>query len=347
VYELVEAAMQSIVRAVVGCWFLRLARGLEIESVQRYSEDESALAKLALSLLRLSSADIRPSHNPEGRGVQRILPAVAKARLSRANFLSSTALAAGALTMPFQANAAPLSAADAEVTDKVRIEWVDREQLNKQFGQDGRGYELTIGLFGNNAPESVEIFKALCGAGLNVPCMPKKEYEKEFSEDDVLRRLTWKACLRAGPIPVTYEDSLSWQVREGKRLRFGKMPEGDKLIGLRMPPFTPRTESAGISHDSGGLLSVKKGGGEWLFQITTGPMPELDEKYIVIGRVIDGFDDLKALDKHNTRGPWIDQGLFGDIDEPKACEYSNPVGSWGCTAWAPVPQILWKRATIL
>ena len=65
------------------------------------------------------------------------------------------------------------SAADtAAITDKVRLEFV--EQVS---AEEKRVLPMVIGLFGNNAPEAVGIFKQLCGGELRVPCPTDVDFQ--------------------------------------------------------------------------------------------------------------------------------------------------------------------------
>jgi hypothetical protein len=58
----------------------------------------------------------------------------------------------------------------------------------------------------------------------------------------------------------------------------------------RVPPSHPSTESASLSHDARGLVSVRRGGGSFDFGITTAPDAAADAESIVIGRVVEGSE---------------------------------------------------------
>jgi cyclophilin family peptidyl-prolyl cis-trans isomerase len=58
----------------------------------------------------------------------------------------------------------------------------------------------------------------------------------------------------------------------------------------------PQNEDSNVlKHDAPGIISVKKGGGEFEFTIAPGPNPDLDKENIVIGKVIEGMGTVAAL----------------------------------------------------
>lgn len=68
----------------------------------------------------------------------------------------------------------------------------------------------------------------------------------------------------------------------------------------------PQNEDSNpLRHDAAGIVSVKKGGGEFEFTIAPAPNPELDEENVVIGRVLQGIEVVEAL----NRAP-VSQGQF-------------------------------------
>ena len=135
-------------------------------------------------------------------------------------------------------------------------------------------------------------------------------------------------------------------MQKGKRIGAGAVQ--GKFV-MRVAPTTSLTESLSLSHDSAGLLSVRRGGGTFDFGITTAPTPEDDADFAVIGRVIDGMDSVKALnevtvvkaaDAFNADGGLDPKGSRGKI-----CEYANPQPF--CAQGKPLRKITLLRAAVL
>ena len=121
------------------------------------------------------------------------------------------------------------------------------------------------------------------------------------------------------------------------------------LIHARVPPTTPLTESAGLSHDAAGLLSVRRGGGTFDFGITSAPTPEDDADFAVIGRVVEGMDSVAALDAVTiVKAADVlnaDGGLDPKGSRGKVCEYANPQPF--CAQGKPLKKITLLRSSVL
>ena len=232
--------------------------------------------------------------------------------------------------------------ASALVTDKVRLEFV--EQVS---AEEKRILPLVIGLFGKEAPQAVGDFKQLCAGELRVPCPADVDLSQEVMErGKQSKKASLKGCLGSEALPVTYAYSQIWSVQKGKRIGAGAVQ--GKFV-MRMAPTTPLTESATLSHDAAGLLSVRRGGGTFDFGITTGVTPEADSDFAVIGRVIEGMDSVaaidavtvvKAADAFNVDGALDPKGSRG-----KVCEYANPQPF--CAQGKPLRKITLLRASVL
>ena len=201
----------------------------------------------------------------------------------------------GALLMPLLPPRSPAWAADARstaeaiVTDRVRLEFV--EQVS---AQESRTLPMTIGLFGKEAPDAVAIFRAACAGQLASPCPTEVDTSTEVMErSKQSKKAALKACLGYEAEPVTYAYSQVWSIQRGRRVDAGAV---QGKFAMRVAPVTPRTEAAALTHDAAGLLSVRRGGGIFDFGLTTGPTPEYDAEYAVIGRVVDGMEALAELD---------------------------------------------------
>ena len=179
--------------------------------------------------------------------------------------------------------------AGAAVTDKVKLEFV--EQVS---AQESRTLAMTIGLFGKEAPDAVAAFRDACAGKLAVPCPSEVDLTLEVMErSKQSKKAALKACLGYEAEPVTYAYSQVWSIQRGRRIDAGAV---QGKFAMRVPPVTPSTEAAALPHDAAGLLSVRRGGGIFDFGLTTGPTPEYDAEYAVIGRVLEGMESLAELD---------------------------------------------------
>jgi len=135
-------------------------------------------------------------------------------------------------------------------------------------------------------------------------------------------------------------------VQKGKRIGAGAVQ--GKFV-MRVPPTTPPTESAGLSHDAAGLLSVRRGGGTFDFGITSAPTPEDDADFAVIGRVVEGMDSVAALDAVTiVKAADVlnaDGGLDPKGSRGKVCEYANPQPF--CAQGKPLKKITLLRSSVL
>ena len=187
------------------------------------------------------------------------------------------------------AYAAATSSATAQVTAKVRLEFVEQVSAEEQ-----RVLPCVIGLFGKDAPTAVRTFRQLCAGTLQAPCPVDVDLSSEVMErTKQAKKAALRACQGAEGTPVSYAYSQVWSIQRGRRIDAGQV---QGKFALREAPTTPASEASGLSHDAAGLLSVRRGGGLFDFGITTAPTPEYDDEYIVIGRVVDGMDSIAALD---------------------------------------------------
>ena len=261
--------------------------------------------------------------------------------LSRRNVMASSALAAAPLTLPAAAWAAS-SSATAEITAKVRLEFV--EQVS---AEEKRELPVVIGLFGKDAPQAVSIFKQLCAGELPASCPTEIDLSQEVMErTKQSKKASLRGCQGSESLRVTYAYSQVWSVQKGKRIGAGALQ--GKFV-MRVPPTTPLTESSALSHDAAGLLSVRRGGGTFDFGLTTGATPEDDAEFAVIGRVLEGADSLAALDAVTVVKAADAFNLDGGLDpkgsRSKVCEYANPQPF--CAQGKPLRKITLLRAAVL
>ena len=170
---------------------------------------------------------------------------------------------------------------------------------------------LTIGLYGGAAPKSVKLFTDLCRGGV----------------------------LPGGVdgIGLSYRGSTCTRVEKDKAIVLGHLAAGSAQIITREIDSTGYVRSTlvnladaytnddanALSHDRAGLISMRKGGGEFEWILTPAANPTLDEGYVVIGEVIDGASLVSALNDVPARKPSSDSEVgslvyaLGAYDESK------------------------------
>lgn len=203
------------------------------------------------------------------------------ASIPRRALLRTAALAM--LSMPalaVSADAPVASTADAEVTDRV---YLDVKVAGELAGR------VTVGLFGREAPASVDSFKTAANGGLHG---------------------------RGGAV-AGYRYSAGAKVVRGRYVELGRVKQIDALnqnagVAQRqtrviLPPEN-REENA-LRHDARGVVSVRRGGGSFEFVVALAADEALDDTNIVIGRVLAGEDVLERLAKVPTTKKTIRDGF--------------------------------------
>lgn len=142
---------------------------------------------------------------------------------------------------------------------------------------------IEIGLFGDDAPKSVESFIKVCNSDLR----------------------------GRGGRTVGYAYSSAWRIVRDERIDMGRVKQIDEI---NQAPGTPQRQIIqievpenrdvnDIAHTVVGTVSQKRGGGRFEFTITPCPLEvgsQLDEENIVIGRVVSGLDVVEALNQVPT-----------------------------------------------
>lgn len=202
-------------------------------------------------------------------------------------------LSLAVLLLPRPTNAAATAATTATEDPVV----TDRAFLNISVAGTPRG-TLTLALYGDKSPEAVRIFKQLVSGTLR------------FKSSKT----------------VTYRYSQATKVVRDHYVQLGRV---NQIDALNQSPGTPQrqqisvpaplhNDSNELTHDAAGVLSVKRGGGQFEFCIALAEDHLLDESNLVIGRVVDGMPLLQLLANVPTNRKTIRDGyrnvgkLIGD-----------------------------------
>jgi cyclophilin family peptidyl-prolyl cis-trans isomerase len=138
---------------------------------------------------------------------------------------------------------------------------------------------LTIGLFGQAAPASVELFERLCTG--SVSDAPGLTYA-----GSAVHRIEPGRLIAAGRLAAGDRRAIENSIDETGRVRSSYTDRAARFVNA---------DTNTLSHDRAGLVSMRKGGGAFEFILTTAADQSLDAEHIVIGEVISGESTLDRM----------------------------------------------------
>ncbi len=206
----------------------------------------------------------------------------------------STVATLGAFYPPTMAHADDLAIA-SQVTDKI---FLDIKGLPSSEGEMAKTKRIVIGLFGKDAPQSVEKPKKLVSdEGLPAPCKPKEE--RVLQREQLEANKVYNSCIEGQENGVNYDYAQIWRVIKGERIDFGSV--AGRFVAREYPNWDDNVpiEGNGLKHDRAGLVSVRRGSdsgfGFTIYPGGKGDIEDLDTNHIIVGQVIEGMDVIDAL----------------------------------------------------
>lgn len=212
----------------------------------------------------------------------------------------------------------------ALVTDKVYFD------IATPSGEKKR---LVVGLFGKEAPASVQKIKQLVSNnGLPAPCKPRAQ--RSLQKEQLEANKVYNSCIESEDSGVTLLYSTVWRIRPGERIDVGAVT--GKFVARQYPNFVEdTTNNSGLRHDSPGVVSVRVGD-ESGFGFTVypggGDPSLLDSEHIVVGKVEPG-ESMETVDWLNavpvvTTSSVNYMALTGakqSVAPDRSCRYGGPM----------------------
>ncbi|EEC44748.1 predicted protein [Phaeodactylum tricornutum CCAP 1055/1] len=205
---------------------------------------------------------------------------------------------------PDRSLAAPPSTKDATITDKIfiTVKGLPKREEEPEFEPK----RIVIGLFGTEAPESVDKLKRLVASsssgqlsnGLAIPCRPKAT--RTLQKEQLEANKVYNSCVEGEDQGVTLQYSSIWRVFPNERIDMGAVT--GKFVAREYPNWQETVESE-LGHDQPGVVSVRRGNDSGFgFTIYPGgakdpvrDLAALNADHIVVGRVIEGMDIVAQL----------------------------------------------------
>jgi len=137
--------------------------------------------------------------------------------------------------------------------------------------------KVTIGLFGNDSPASTKFFLSICkGDSVNGLSYDGSQVSTIVKDEKIEIN---KFALGANLKQETYKNEVGIV-----RIRSIDLAESAVYDDIN-----------DLNHDSPGIVSMKRGGGNFGFTIAPKSNPELDKENIIIGKVTNGLDVINQI----------------------------------------------------
>jgi cyclophilin family peptidyl-prolyl cis-trans isomerase len=206
--------------------------------------------------------------------------------------LASSIVVVTTTTAPQLASAAEAPA--AEVTDKIFLEIKGLPGGAADNNGATTTKRIVIGLFGKQAPRSVDNLKKLVSNGLPAACKPKEE--RMMQREQLEANKVYNSCIEGQDKGVTYDYGQIWRVIRGERLDFGSV--AGRFVAREYPTWEEEASSNDLKHDRPGIVSVRRGSDSGFgFAVFPGggDTNDLDDNHIVVGQVLEGLDVMEEI----------------------------------------------------
>lgn len=242
------------------------------------------------------------------------------AKKSRRDALQRIGALGSALFLPEPTTAAENAASTAEVTDRIFVNVKGISEETKR---------IEIGLYGKEAKNSVAKLKALVSKqGRPAPCRPRAE--RSLQKEQLEANKVYNSCIEGEEEGVSLRYSQIWRIVRDEKIELGAVT--GKFVAREFPDWEDSPNS--LKH-APGVVSVRRGNdGGFGFAIYTGdgsaPTP-MDEENIIVGRVLEGMDVVKALNEvpvvqsSKVNYMALTGGTTTKNAPTRACRYGGPM----------------------
>eukprot|EP00522_Entomoneis_paludosa_P014024 CAMPEP_0172451962 /NCGR_PEP_ID=MMETSP1065-20121228/9762_1 /TAXON_ID=265537 /ORGANISM="Amphiprora paludosa, Strain CCMP125" /LENGTH=348 /DNA_ID=CAMNT_0013203933 /DNA_START=45 /DNA_END=1091 /DNA_ORIENTATION=+ len=220
------------------------------------------------------------------------------------------------------------------ITDKIylTIKGLPRATADAPPEDDKR---IVIGLYGEQAPQSVAQIKALVTQGLPSPCKPRAE--RTLQKEQLEANKVYNSCKEQEDQGVQMRYSTVWRIIPNLRVDLGAVT--GKFVAREYPNWSEDgTVSTAVTANQPGVVSVRRGNESGFgLTICTGNgdrlgSEDLESNHIAVGRVVEGLDVVEALNKvpvittaKQVNYMSVAGGNVGSNAPNRSCRYGGPM----------------------